>query len=336
MSRPSFTFALPTLNAAGPLFERALGSIRAQDYPQGLVRILVADGGSTDSTRADAERYGAEVIDNPNRLAEWGVKEGMLAAESDIVVVFAGDNELVGMDWLDQVARRFEADPELAAVYGRLVSGDDDTALNKYVALIQSEPLNWFLNRNLETYLGHAPLDADGFATFTVDPARPLIWGANGLAVRRAVALPVWQRDGYVADVDAFHATVRAGHARVAYRTEPYVFHHQIATLGDYRRKWRRNAVQHLVAQSDDRDLDWVLVPGFRRRAVLWGIYSIVPVFSGADAVRRAWRDRSPYWLYHPVVTFLQAVTYAQAFAASSEGRETFKQALLPRDSPRR
>jgi glycosyltransferase involved in cell wall biosynthesis len=332
MSRQSFTFALPALNAAGPLFERALGSIRSQDYPQDLVRILVADGGSTDSTRADAQRHGAEVIENPNRLAEWGVKEGMLAAASDIVVVFAADNELVGSDWLDQVARRFEADPELAAVYGRLVSGDDDPALNKYVALIQSEPLNWFLNRNLEAYLAHAPADREGFATFAVDPTRPLIWGANGLAVRRAFALPIWERDGYVADVDAFHATVRAGHAGVAYRTAPYVYHHQVATLGDYRRKWRRNAVQHLVAQSDDRDLDWVLVPGFRRRALLWGIYSVIPVFSAADALRRAWRDRSLYWLYHPVVTFLQAVTYAQAFTASPEGRQVLKQALLRRD----
>lgn len=330
MPRPSFTFVLPALNAAGPLFERALGSIRSQTYPRELVEILVADGGSADSTRGDAERHGARVIENPNRLAEWGVKEGVLAATGEIVVVFAADNELVGSDWLDRVAQLFEHDERLAAVYGRLVSGADDPPLNKYVALIQSEPLNWFLNRNLETYLRGAP-HSGGFATFEVDPARPLIWGANGLAVRRAWALPIWEREGYVADVDAFHAMVRAGHARVAYTMEPFVYHHQVATLGDYRRKWRRNATQHLVAQADTRDLDWVLVPGFRRRALLWAIYSIVPVFSVADALRRAVRDRSLYWLYHPVVTFLQAVTYAQAFAASTGGRAMLRRALLRR-----
>src|SRR5205823_4339581 len=135
VSRPSFTFVLPTLNAAGPLFERALSSIRAQSYPSELVEIVVADGGSRDSTSADAKRHGARVIDNPNRLAEWGVKEGILVAGGDVAVVFASDNELVGTDWLEQVARRFEQEPELAAVYGRLVSGEDDSALNKYVAL---------------------------------------------------------------------------------------------------------------------------------------------------------------------------------------------------------
>jgi hypothetical protein len=74
-----------------------------------------------------------------------------------------------------------------------------------------------------------------------------------------------------------------------------------------------------------------VLVPGFRRRAALWAVYSLIPVFSTADAVRRAVRDRSPYWLYHPVVTFLQAVTYVQAFAESDAGRALLRRALLRR-----
>lgn len=331
MPDPSFTFVLPTLDAAGPRFELALASIRRQRYDQNLVEIVVADGGSSDSTRNDAAHFDARVIENPNRLAEWGVKEGMLVATGDIAVVFAADNELVHDDWLANVGRRFADDQRLAAVYGRLVSGADDSPLNKYVALIQSEPLTWFLNRNLEAYLHTTRAEAGGFATFEVDPRRPLVWGANGLAVRREWALPAWQKPGYVADVDAFHAMVLDGHNRVAYTTEPYVFHHQVATLGDYHRKWRRNATQHLIRQSDDRDLSWVTVPGFRRRAVLWVLYSLVPIFSTADAVRRAVRDRSPYWLFHPAVTFLQALTYAQALVASEGGRGLLKRVFAQR-----
>lgn len=329
MSRPTFSFVLPALNASGPLFERALRSIRAQAYPQELVEIIVADGGSTDSTRADSEAHGARVIDNPNRLAEWGVKEGILASGAEIVVVFASDNELVGDDWLSRVAELFD-DPALAAVYGRLVSGCDDSSLNKYVALIQSEPMNWFLNRNLEGYLARNPVGADGFSRFRVDPARPLIWGANGLALRREWVLPVWSREGYVADVDAFHALVNAGHADVAYTPKPYVYHHQVATMADLRKKWRRNATQHLITQSATRDLDWVLVSGFRRRLALWFVYSVVPVFSIADALRRAVRDRSVYWLYHPLATFVQAITYAETLA-SPGGRALLRRALLRR-----
>jgi glycosyltransferase involved in cell wall biosynthesis len=327
----TFSFVLPTLNASGAQLELALGSIRAQDYPAELVEIVVADGGSTDSTRADARRHGARVIDNPNRLAEWGVKEGMLASQADIVVVFASDNELIGTSWLSRIADLFESDDELAAVYGRLASGGDDPPLNKYVALIQSEPLNWFLNRNLEEYLARHPPSSDGFARFEIAAGRPLIWGANGLAVRREWALPAWQREGYVADVDAFHRMVQAGHARVAYSPRPHVYHHQVATLADFRRKWRRNASQHLVAQASTRELDWVLVPGFRRRVALWIVYSTIPVFSTADALRRAVRDRSVYWLYHPLATFLQAVTYAEALASTDAGRKLLRRALLRR-----
>jgi glycosyltransferase involved in cell wall biosynthesis len=331
MSQPTFTFVLPALNASGSLFERALSSIRAQEYPAELVEILVADGGSTDDTRTVAERYGARVIENPNRLAEWGVKEGILVAQGDVCVVFAADNELVGQDWLARIGARFEGDPELAAVFGRLVSGPDDAPLNKYIELIQSEPLNWFLNRNLERYLEHATVEADGFAAFAVEPGRPLVWGANGLAVRTEWARPVWQREGYVADVDAFHALVASGRSRVAYHPGPFCYHHQVVRLGDLRRKWLRNSKQHLVHQAATRDLDWVHVPGFRLRALLWLLYSLVPPISAADAVRRALRDRSVYWLYHPAATFLQAATYAQALLGSGAGRRLLSRSLLRR-----
>ena len=111
-------------------------------------------------------------------------------------------------------------------------------------------------------------------------------------------------------------------------RPGSYCFHHQVATLGDLRRKWLRNAKQHLIGQADDRDLDWVLVPGFRRRALLWVVYSLIPVFSSVDAVRRAVRDRSIYWLYHPAATFLQALTYVEAVASSGAGRRLLSRSL--------
>jgi glycosyltransferase involved in cell wall biosynthesis len=326
---PTFTFVLPALNAAGALFERALSSIRTQDYPQERVEIIVADGGSADDTRRDAERFGARIIENPNRLAEWGVKEGILVASGELVVVFAADNELVGTDWLARVAHRFAADPAVAAVYGRLVSCDDDPPLNKYVALIQSEPLTWFLNRNLEHYLAAHGADADGAVAFDADPARPLVWGANGLAMRTEWVRPIWAQPGYVADTDAFHQLISSAHTRVVYFDQPYCYHHQVATLRDMRRKWLRNSRHHLLAQRETRRLDWVFVPSFGRRAILWGIYSLIPVFSLADAVRRALADRSAYWLYHPVATFLQALTYLEVVLGTTDGRRFLRGLLL-------
>jgi glycosyltransferase involved in cell wall biosynthesis len=323
--RPRISFLVPTLNAA-ELLPRSLSSIRRQAYPQDRVEIIVADGGSNDQTRTVARgHFGARVIENPNRLAEFGVKVAMLDTASALVVVFAADNELVGDDWLDRVAARFERDDQLAAAYGRLVSGDDDPSLNKYVELIQSDPLNWFLNRNLDLYLASGTEGSDGGIVFEVDPRLPVIWGANGLVLRAEWARPHWDRDGYVADVDAFHAMVSAGHSRVVYYPGAFCYHHQVATLGDMRRKWLRNTRQHLFAQATERDLGWVAVPGFRRRALLWIVYSLVPLISLGDAVRRAVAARSRYWLYHPAASFLQTVTYAEALVRDQAGRRLLR-----------
>jgi len=322
---------MPTLNASGPLLRRALDSIREQTYPSEQIEIVVADGGSTDDTRAVVEGAGARVIDNPNRLAEWGVKSGMAAATGDVVVILAADNELVDSQWLERLAHLFERHERLSAVFGKLVSGVADPPLNRYVELIQSEPLNWFLNRNLESYLAEHPPGEDGFALFEIEDERPLVWGANGLAVRRSDALPAWSHAGYIADVDAFHAMVRSGKRLVAYTPSPYCFHHQVSSLSDLRHKWLRNANQHLVRQAGTRDLDWVFVPEFRRRALLFAVYSLVPIISSADALRRARRDRSIYWLYHPIASLLQSVTYAQALVSSREGRALLRRAMVTR-----
>jgi glycosyltransferase involved in cell wall biosynthesis len=327
------SFLVPALDAA-ELLPRSLASIRRQDYPQDRVEIVVADGGSQDKTRDIASSpFGARVIANPNRLAEFGVKEAMLDSTGELVVVFAADNELIGDHWLDRIVARFETDEELAAAYGRLVSGDDDPSLNKYVELIQSDPLNWFLNRNLDGYLAAGTEGSDGGIVFEVDPRLPVIWGANGLVLRAGWARPHWSRDGYVADVDAFHAMVRTGHARVVYYPHAFCYHHQVATLGDLRRKWLRNTRQHLIAQAAERDLDWVAVPGFRLRTLLWLVYSLVPFVSLGDALRRAVATRSRYWLYHPAASFLQTVTYAEAFVRDPAGRRLLRTLMTPRRS---
>jgi glycosyltransferase involved in cell wall biosynthesis len=314
---------VPVLDAE-KILPRALESIRDQRYPQHRVEIVLADAGSVDATREVGERFGAVVVGNPRGLAEFGVKEGIRVAHGELVVIFAADNELVGSDWLEHVTARFEADDALAAIFGRLVSADGDPALNKYVELIQSDPLNWFLNRNLVQYLRASRREPDGAAIFDVDPRRPLIWGANGLALRTAWIRPYWLRPGYVADVDAFHRLIQDGRRRVAYYDRAYCYHHQVATFGDLRRKWRRNLEKHLVAQAENRDLSWFTVQGFRLRLALWLVYSLIPAVSLADAVRRALVQRSWHWLFHPPAAFLQTITYASVIARDSEARRVF------------
>lgn len=68
---PSVSFIIPTLNASW-ILERCLKAIRDQNYPRNKVEIIVADGGSTDSTIKIAKKYDARVIHNTEVLHEPG------------------------------------------------------------------------------------------------------------------------------------------------------------------------------------------------------------------------------------------------------------------------
>ncbi|MDI6606738.1 MAG: glycosyltransferase family 2 protein, partial [Candidatus Omnitrophota bacterium] len=261
---PSISFIIPTYNAAEHI-ERCLKSIREQNYPSERIEIIVPDGDSTDNTLDFARKYNCRILQNPKRLAEYGLQLGILNAAGDFIVPFAADNELTGRDWLKRVTDLFSRHNGLSAVWGRLASGKDDSSLNKYFELIQSDPLNWFLNSNLARYKKEAAREGDCFI-FNVDPARPLIWGANGIVYKTAKIKSIWTQEGYLGDNDAFQEMIMRGDNKVGYFDSPFVYHHHVARISDWVRKWHRNYKLHFLDKIKTRNLQWVFVQDFKRR----------------------------------------------------------------------
>ncbi len=88
-SPPNATVLLPVLDEIGTI-DACLESLSAQDYG-GKVSIVVAEGGSTDGTRArladwDRRGIGLEVIDNPDRLQSFGLNLAAQTASGEILV----------------------------------------------------------------------------------------------------------------------------------------------------------------------------------------------------------------------------------------------------------
>lgn len=324
----SISFIIPTYNAAAHI-QRCLKSIRGQDYPQERIEIILADGGSSDNTLDFTPKYNCKVLQNPKRLAEYGLQLGVLNAAGDFLVPFAADNELIGYDWIKKVIDLFSFDRNISAVWGRLASAKDDSSLNKYFELIQSDPLNWFLNKNLNKYKNSSQHYGNDCFIFNVDPCRPLVWGANGIVYRAATARTVWAQEGYLGDNDAFQHMVEQGSNRVAYFDRPHVYHHHVANLKQWVSKWRRNYRLHFLDKLKTRNLKWVFVQDFKRRLSFWLIYSLCPLFSGMQGVYLALRDRNIYWLYHPWVSFLQTLVYAQITLTTKEGKALFRNMFL-------
>jgi succinoglycan biosynthesis protein ExoA len=87
---PFVTVAMPCLDEERYI-EACLRSVLAQDYPADRLEIVVADGRSTDRTRAVVERVAAAdprvtLVDNPGRVQAAGMNEVIRRARGDVVV----------------------------------------------------------------------------------------------------------------------------------------------------------------------------------------------------------------------------------------------------------
>lgn len=324
----TISFVIPTYNAASHL-ECCLQSIKKQHYPEDKIEILIIDGGSTDTTLGLARKYGASILHNPKRLAEYGVQLGVEQASGELLVVFAADNELVGDTWIQQVVAIFDNEPEIIALWGRLASGKNDPALNKYFELIQSDPLNWFINRNLQDYITQSAINEDCYV-FTVSLRKPLVWGANGLVYKTERIKKIWAQEGYLGDNDAFQCLVEEGNVKVAYIAKPFVYHHHVARLADWIKKWQRNFFFHLVDKQKTRNMNWLYAKNFKIKLFFWICYSMILPFSLVHSIYLSIRFRNIYWYYHPIVSFLQCMTYSILIIFTKKGRDFLRNTLLP------
>ena len=99
---PFVSVILAIRNEAG-FIDRTLTAILEQDFPRERMEVLIADGQSTDSTRAVigsiAARYSAPtvtILDNPGRFVSPGLNAALAAAKGEIIVRIDGHTIVEG------------------------------------------------------------------------------------------------------------------------------------------------------------------------------------------------------------------------------------------------
>ncbi len=108
------TLVVPVLDDAAHL-ERLLRSVAAQTRPPDAV--VVVDNGSRDHSAAVAGAHGATVLHEPRRGIWPAAARGYDAARTDVVARCDADTVLP-RGWVERVAGRFGAEPDLAALTG--------------------------------------------------------------------------------------------------------------------------------------------------------------------------------------------------------------------------
>jgi glycosyltransferase involved in cell wall biosynthesis len=105
-SNPSIPIITPTFNSAKTLTS-CLESIKNQNY-QGEIEIIIADGGSTDSTLEIAQKYTDKIYPNSLKTGEAGKAVGVKHAKNEIIALIDSDNILPSRDWLSRMAEPFQ------------------------------------------------------------------------------------------------------------------------------------------------------------------------------------------------------------------------------------
>ncbi len=90
MQNIKITIVMPAYNSEKTI-ERALQSVRKQTIAQDIIEILVIDGGSTDRTVSIARKYGAIVLENPEKASEAAKRIGFSYARGEYIIMQDSD-----------------------------------------------------------------------------------------------------------------------------------------------------------------------------------------------------------------------------------------------------
>jgi succinoglycan biosynthesis protein ExoA len=119
------TVIVPVRNEAD-FIERSVGAVLTQDWPADRLEVIVADGMSTDGTRAELEKMATahpnlRVIDNPEGIVAPGLNRAIALAAGEVVIRVDGHCEVSG-DYIERCIEALErnsmAECELLGVGG--------------------------------------------------------------------------------------------------------------------------------------------------------------------------------------------------------------------------
>ena len=323
---PGISVLIPTLNA-GRYLSSCLRSIREQDYPSGLIEIIIADGGSVDDTLELASRYGVDrVVANPGVTGEAARAILNRLATRELILSVDSDNYLVGTNWLRRVVEPLQDDATVfAAEPIRWDYSADDPALNRYFALTGiNDPISLFMGNygrfshltGKWTEMRHREEAHDGYLVGILEPGRVPTMGANGFLVRAQVLRQIADGDYYF-DIDVVNELVAGGHCRIA-KVDVAIGHHFARDLSTFRRKTRRRIEDFLFWRSR-RKYPWL--SSGKLPILVFTCYTVLTVPLILQALRGWLRVRDEAWVYHIPVCWVTLWIYSAAILRSAVRR---------------
>jgi glycosyltransferase involved in cell wall biosynthesis len=312
--RPPLTVILPVLNGE-KLLPKCLDSLRAQDYPQAKVRLIVVDDDSSDGTVRVAKRYGAKVLRSGKRHIERSKAIGLRAASTELILFLDADNYLVGRDWLPTAVDALQADKRVvAAQSARFNYVATDPAANRYCSLMGiNDPMAYYLGKRDRltawehewSLLGEALEETPRWWKLRFSPEAVPTIGSQGFLTRRSLLKKASHWPTFF-HMDANVELIRQGWTDYALLKQP-VGHDHCADNAAFVKKCRRN-LELFFRYRHLRQFTWETP----KAQLAWTAFSMVTGLRPLGAALRGFMaEPDPAWFLHVWFSALVPMHYA-------------------------
>ena len=118
--QPLVSLITPSYNQ-GAFLEQTIQSVLAQDYPN--LEYILMDGGSSDNSVEIIQRYASRLSyweSQPDRGQAHAINKGLQRSHGSILGWLNSDDLLMMPDTVSRAVQVFQAEPDIAVVYGRL------------------------------------------------------------------------------------------------------------------------------------------------------------------------------------------------------------------------
>lgn len=334
---PTISVTIATRNSERTL-ELCLSSIKIQDYPSD-VEIVIADGGSVDSTLQIAKKFKAKIVKvaENKQNAEYNKGVAVNAARNEILIMIDHDNILPHNHWFKNMIRPLLDDKE---IFGTgVLRFHYDTKMNlfdRYSSLLGgTDPVPFFFNKSAhQSYIYNqfhlkASLEREQKNYYTVrlnSEDLPAL-GGNGSALRRKLLKHTNSSPGYFFHIDIHVDLARKGYLKYAFVKDSTI-HLTNNSFIDFLRR-RRYFIEKYHFEDHSKRRYSVYNPNKDKFALtLFVIYSISFFWPLVDSIRGYMKVRDLAWFVHPFMCLGIVLVYGITTI-----REELKNVFLERKS---